>query len=315
MKELGFFFGDFMAKYQLFADEAWTHNSPPLCRYHYFFGGIFGTESAMDRLDYELKLIVKKHNVKSEIKWNKVSPNHKDCYKELVDCLVDNILSDKIKYRQMFKDRSYHYDNPENYSELDMQFRLYYQFLKNSFGFQFLPVNGQSEILLRLDGHSSQKHKDELDKFVLDLPRLWGRNDITFRVTYIESDKFIRLQVCDLLMGAAGYKGNKIHHRRENNKRGMTKKQKLKIELADYIYNKLRKINEIDRGSKAFNWFESTGLNANTENRFHHKMRIWKFIPNSYRKNKGWENDNLTKEGYFVKDIFETEVLQGNEEG
>ena len=99
------------------------------------------------------------------------------------------------------------------------------------------------------------------------------------------------------------------------NKRGMTKKQKLKIELADYIYNKLRKIDEIDRGSKAFNWFESTGLNANTENRFHHKMRIWKFIPNSYRKNKGWENDNLTKEGYFVKDIFETEVLQGNEEG
>ena len=95
----------------------------------------------------------------------------------------------------------------------------------------------------------------------------------------------------------------------------MTKKQKLKIELADYIYNKLRKIDEIDRGSKAFNWFESTGLNANTENRFHHKMRIWKFIPNSYRKNKGWENDNLTKEGYFVKDIFETEVLQGNEEG
>ena len=44
-------------------------------------------------------------------------------------------------------------------------------------------------------------------------------------------------------------------------------------------------------------------------------MRIWKFIPNSYRKNKGWEKDNLTKEGYFVKDIFETEVLQGNEEG
>ncbi len=305
-----------MAKYQLFADEAWTHNSEPLGRYHYFFGGIFGLESDLDRLDFALKNIVKKHGVNTEIKWNKVSPKYMDCYKEMVDCLTDFILCHNIKYRQMFKDRSYHYENDEDTSDLDIQFKLYYQFLKHAFGFQylpFLPNYEKHEILLRLDGHSSQKHKDELDKFVVDLPRILGRLDIEIKVTYIDSSKFLRLQVCDLLMGAAGYKGNKVDKRRPNNQRGMTKNQKLKLELADYIYEKLRYINTQDRGSKAFSWFETTGTDGMKQNYFNHKMRIWKFIPNTYRKNKGWENDNLTKEGYFVKDIFEDEVAKNDD--
>lgn len=305
-----------MAKYQLFADEAWTHNSQPLGRYHYFFGGIFGLESDLDRLDSELRKIVKKHNVKTEIKWSKISPNHMDCYKEMIDCLADFILNHNIKYRQMFKDRSYHYENIDNLSELDIQFKLYYQFLKHAFGFQFLPVlpnNEKHKILLRLDGHSSQKHKDELDKFVIDLPRILGRLDIDIKVTYIDSSKFLRLQVCDLVMGAAGYKGNKIDKRRPHGQRGMTKNQKLKLELANYIYEKLRDIDCKDRGSKAFSWFETTGTGGDKRCYFTHKLRIWKFIPKIYRKNKGWENDNLTKEGYFVKDIFEDEIIQNDE--
>lgn len=305
-----------MAKYQLFADEAWTHNSEPLGRYHYFFGGIFGLENDLDRLDVALRKIIQKYGVKTEIKWSKVSPNYMDCYKEMIDCVVGFILNHNVKYRQMFKDRSYHYENIDNLSELDIQFKLYYQFLKHAFGFQYLPIlpNAEKhEILLRLDGHSSQKHKDELNKFIVYLPRLLGRSDVEIKVTYIDSSKFLRLQVCDLLMGAAGYKGNKIDKRRPNGQKGMTKNQKLKLELANYIYNKLRYIDNIDRGSKAFSWFETTGIDGDKKNYFIHKMRIWKFIPKSYRKNKGWENDNLTKEGYFVRDNFDDEIIQSLE--
>ena len=217
----------------------------------------------------------------------------------------------------MFKDRSYHYDNRDNLSELDMQFRLYYQFIKNSFGFKYLPRlvgNEKHEILLRLDGHSSQKHKDSLNTFVTNLPTYLQRPDIELKITYVDSKDFLRLQICDLLMGAAGYRGNRICDRRPNGRRGMTAKQKMKLELAKYIYETLKEINHLDRGSNGFNWFESTGFNQNKRNMYHHKLRIWKFIPSEYRKNKGWEKDNLTREGYFVRDIFEDELNQGYDE-
>jgi len=117
-------------------------------------------------------------------------------------------------------------------------------------------------------------------------------------------------------MGAAGYRGNKICDRRENGRRGMTNKQKMKLDLAKHIYEALKEINHLDRGANGFNWFESTGFNQDKRNMYRHKLRIWKFIPSEYRKNKGWEKDNLTKEGYFVRDIFESELNQGfDEEG
>lgn len=305
-------------KYEIYADEAWTHNTPPLNRYHYFFGGIFGKENDLDKLHSDLSKILINHGVRGEVKWSKTNEKNIDCYKELVDCLKKHILIGNIKYRQMFKDRSYHYDNKEGVSELDIQFKLYYQFLKNSFGLKYLPrlSNGEKyNILIRLDNHSSQKHKDSLNRFVLSLPStLWMRNDVTIQVTYINSAKFLRLQICDLLMGAAGYYGNKFHLKREVKKRGMTKKQKIKYDLSKYIYNSLREIDAKTRGTKAFNWFESTRLARNPENLYLHHLRIWKFIPSIYRKNKGWENDNLTADGCFIRDNFEVIEMQGIEE-
>ncbi len=182
---------------------------------------------------------------------------------------------------------------------------------------KYLPIlknNEKHHILLRLDGHSSQKHKENLAEFITKVPQYFQRTDIEIQVSYIDSSKFIRLQICDLLMGAAGYKGNKVFARRQPKQRGMTKKQKLKLELANYIYNVFKDINFRDRGAKALSWFESTGFNGSKENMYHHKFRVWKFIPSVYTKNKGWENDNLTKEGYLIKDIFESTVQQGLEE-
>lgn len=291
-----------VTKYQIFADEAWTHQHPPN-RYHTFFGGIFGKESATDRLSSELLKIRSASKFKNqEVKWSTLSPANFDFYKSLVDCIFLHISKGDIKYRQMFLDRAYQYDGPKDSSELDVQYKLYYQFIKHTFGIQYLSGH-DIEILIRLDGHSSQKHKDNLQKFVEeDIPNKISRNDISLNVTYIDSRKHINLQVCDVLMGSAGYYGNKYFLRREAKQRGMTEKQKIKFELAKYIYNKLRSIDANDRGSKAFNWFESTGIDGDLQNNLNHKMRIWKFIPKTYVINAGWHNDNLDKQGRFITD-------------
>lgn len=305
-KEKGFFFGVFMAKYQIFADEAWTHGTPPPNRYHCFFGGKIGLESDIDSLQTALLSIKARAGILHEVKWSNVSAKNLNYYIELIDCLKHYILSRDIKYRQMFRDRSFHVTPTPDISELDVQFKIYYQYIKHMFGIRFLPEDNSSgiEILVRLDGHSSEKHKTKLKDYIERLPQTLNRHDITLNVTYENSKHSMRLQVCDLMMGAAGYYGNKFHLRRENGRRGMTKKQKIKKALAKHIYNMLKDIDAETRGSKAFNWFESTGTNGDTENYLHHNIRIWKFEPTGYRINKGWQNDNLDRQGRFIRDNF-----------
>lgn len=307
-----------MANYEIFADEAWTHTANPPFRYHCFFGGMLGLSSELDRLDTNLRAISIKYNRTDEVKWSSVSKERLDYYKELVDCFFLYVDTGEVKYRQMFRDRSHVaiIEDGQDIHELDVQFKLCYQFIKHSFGLAFLPVDnsgGQHNLLIRLDEHSSQKHKKELESFVCDLPRLLSRQDLNVRLTFVDSSKFLRIQICDLLMGAAGSYGNKMHLRREPKQRGMNAKQKARLELARYIYNKIRDIDSRSRGSGAFNWFESTGVGSEKANLYNHKIRIWKFKPKRYRVNKGWHNDSLSKHGLWIADNIFPEIISSDD--
>ncbi|HRI50280.1 MAG TPA: hypothetical protein PLW65_08860 [Pseudomonadota bacterium] len=295
--------------YELYADEAWTHINPPLNRYWCFFGGVFGETAPLDRLNKELKAIKKSHGMTCEIKWTNLKATNSSCCKEMIDCLFNNIRISNIKYRQMFLDRSLiRIPNPGESpcSDLDIQFKLYYQFIKHAFGLRYLPTipGRNANILLRLDEHSSLKHMADLTNFVQHLPTYWGRSDLTMQVSFVKSSRNEQLQICDLMMGAAGSHGNKMSLRRANGRRGMTDKQMLRHDLAVYIYEHMRKLDSEERGSRAFNWFESTGLQGDPANHHFHKARIWKFKPSQYKLDMGWENSQLDKYGQYVKSMI-----------
>lgn len=297
--------------YEIYADEAWTHGGQPLNRYWCLFGGIFGSEPALERLNTELKQIKASHGIKGEVKWTNVTAKNIVCCQDMIDCLFRHLRSSDIKYRQQFLDRALvriPVPGEVPVTDLTVQFKLFYQFLKHAFGLRFMPTSqsGNITLLIRLDNHSSIKHKDDLSDFVEHLPTFWGRNDLNIKVSFINSAKHERLQICDLLMGAAGFHGNKIYKRRKPAQggmpaqRGMTEKQKLKASLAKHVYNHLRKLDSECRGSQAFNWFETTGLKGNQNNRYEYKIRIWKFKPSQYQRDKGWENDHLDNQGMYV---------------
>jgi hypothetical protein len=301
-------------RYEIYADEAWTHSSLPLLRYHCFFGGIFGSQSLLGRLETDLIEIKKvKMLATTEIKWSSLKPAKLETYKQLVDCFFDHLDKKELTYRQMFRDRSFVFCNEtgnttSEKTELDVQFMLFYQFIKHAFGLEFLPVQHDviHEILVRLDGHSSQRHKDQLESYINQLNRLGGRNDIIVKASFIDSKSSNVLQLCDVIMGAAGSYGNKQHKLRSHGQRGMTKAQKPRFDLSKYIYNKIKELDAKHRGSRAFNWFESTGMQGQPEFKLHHKLRIWKYIPKNYLLNKGWHNDHLNKYGCFVADEINT---------
>lgn len=307
-------------RYEIFADEAWTHGGIPLNRYFCFYGGIFGLASDLDRLDQELRRILKAHGARGEVKWSHLTTRTERLFREMVECLGRHIASNKVRYRQMFCDRACVRDSvpgEAEVSDLDVQFKLCYQFLKHAFGLKHLPApapGSKHEILIRLDTHSSQRHKDELIKFTENLPSVLGRPDIEVRVTFVDSAHVPRIQICDLLMGAAGSYGNKMHRRRAPGQRGMSAKQSLRLEFARFVYNKLREISCGERGTQAFNWFESTGKDGDWSNRLHHGIRIWKFLPRKYRIDRGWQNDHLDRQGMFVASDLSPQVASGSDE-
>lgn len=284
-----------MKKFLIYADEAWTqdlkdsHN-----RYHCFFGGFLATQQEFKQFEKNLTLLQKQYKQSKEIKWGNISNYNINFYKDII-CLVDNFLRENkyAKYRQFFMDRHHQYIGQPT-TALDSQFKIYYQFLKHSFGFQFIPFKN-IEILFYLDTHSSHHHKEKLMEFAIDLPRVLNRNDIHIQIKFIDSKRSKVLQVCDLLMGAAGYYGNAIFERKVNGRKQITKHQKLKRDFGKTTYNMLRKIDADFRGKKAFNWFESTGTDGDKTNHYFHKLRIWKFIPLDSIHNPIWLNKNLGK--------------------
>ena len=171
-----------MARYEIYADEAWTHGGTPATRYFCFYGGIIGLTPALDRLDAELRKITAAHGANGEAKWSNLSTKSEPYFRELVQCLCRHLSAGGVRYRQLFCDRAIVRERRADEvvaSDLDVQFKLCYQFLKHAFGLKFLPPAGagqKHEILIRLDTHSSQRHKTDLADFAQDIPRALGRS-------------------------------------------------------------------------------------------------------------------------------------------
>src|SRR6185503_13284297 len=99
-----------------------------------------------------------------------------------------------------------------------------------------------------------------------EIPQILDRPRLKLNVTYHQSDKVPRIQVCDLIIGAAGSRGNNMELLRDAGQRGMKPKQKARDDLSRHIYDRLRAIDASDRGSAVFHWWESTGKDGDRSN-------------------------------------------------
>ncbi len=298
-------------RYEIYVDEAWTHGGEPKHRYWCFYGGIFGTESDLSRLDTRLRACLHTNLINGEVKWQRLQQGNLKAYTAFVDCLLDAVESGEVKFRQMLCSRA-NVRVPElgetPSTDLDVQFKLCYQFIKHCFGLKFLPQDDIHEVLVRFDTHSSQKHKNNLVNYVTDLPTVWPNQSVDVKVTFEQSEQQPRIQVVDLMIGASGSWGNKMHLLRQPGKRGMTPKQRARHDLCKHIYDRLRQIDSSSRGSMAFNWFETTGKDGDQANLLNHKIRVWQFVPRRYQIDAGWQNDHLDNQGRYQGEVLLPEI-------
>ena len=198
-----------------------------------------------------------------------------------------------VIYRQFFTDRALihkaSYDENRGMYGINTQFKLYYQFLKHQFPLQKLPQN--TSIKFFLDNHTAQKSKEKLTHFLI---KNWEpRHHV--RIEYVQSRKKNHIQLIDLIIGMSGFRGNKIFFKTH----GSIKKKKIKQKFSKDVYDKMRKVDNYWRGSQVFNLFNSTSQFAYKDNPLLQKLSVWKFEPQEYYRDKGWENDHLSSKGEY----------------
>ena len=250
-------------------------------------------------MNQRFHLVKQKHRLNKEIKWSSLNWQNDHIYREFITVLFSFLMEENtLAYRQFFTDRSVihkeTFDKGWDRFGIDVQFKLYYQFLKHMFPILKLPRG--SLVKIHLDNHTAQKNKSKLENFISSL---WGKQCL--KIDYIKSSKSHHIQAIDLITGMSGFRGNKIYFKTQ----GSTQKKNLKQGFSKYVYNKMRHVDAHHRGTKVFHLFETTSSANYKDNPFAQKIRIWKFAPREHYKDKGWENNRLSKKGeYLGEDLY-----------
>ena len=99
-----------------------------------FYGGALIRSSHLDKVRQLLAAKKAELNLYGEVKWQKVTANYLEKYRELMDLFFDLIDEDIIKVRIMFTQNLYIPLNLTDEQKEHAYFLLYYQFIKHAFG-------------------------------------------------------------------------------------------------------------------------------------------------------------------------------------
>lgn len=266
-------------EYILYCDES-TQDGPIFSS---FFGGCLVSGKHIDEIVNAIESKKAELHLFGEVKWSKVTENYLAKYIELITLFFSYIKAGKIKVRIMFRNNK---DEPSinvvNDSD-DKYFRLYYQFIKNAFGFKHL--QGEEPVYLRiyLDRLPNKRTKcAEFKTFLKEMPRtsdFYMKSPIRIRngdIAEITSHDHVLLQCLDIVLGAMFFRLNHYHKRLSGGQKRRGKRTVAKEALYRHI---ISQINDIFPN---FNIGENTGSRGEKYPDFYwsHPYRHWKFKPN-----------------------------------
>ncbi|MDR0872862.1 MAG: DUF3800 domain-containing protein [Prevotellaceae bacterium] len=272
-------------EYFIYCDESVSEGK----YYSNFYGGALVRSIDFDRVNSLLndkKLLL---NLKNEIKWNKVTENYLEKYKEMMNLYFELIRKDIIKVRIMFSQNA---NVPSNLTKenRDNGFHLlYYQFVKHAFGLRYHNAEPNKKIFLRLyfDKLPANELKNETFKthiYGLQGLEIFRKAKLKIRyedIAEVDSHEHAILQCMDIILGAMAFRLNDGHKEKnsETNKRG--KKTIAKTALYQHI---LKLIRSLENHSN-FNIGVSTGR-SETDSFWKNPYRHWKFVPAEFTIDK-----------------------------
>ena len=214
-----------------------------------FFGGCIIDSKDQFELIQALEKKKKALNLEHEVKWTRVTENYLGKYLELIDLFFDFIKSGKIKVRIMFRATS---DVPSRLPAStvdDKYFKLYYQFLKHSFGLMTIPKEcTPTNIIIYLDTLPDKHGKrDEFKAFIHAMPQsqdFWNSNiEIRSRdIIEVDSRQHVLLQCTDVILGAMNFKLNGLDKAKPEGQIHRGKRTIAKDKLYQHIQRRISEI-------------------------------------------------------------------------
>lgn len=218
--------------------------------------------------------------ITQEVKWQKVSEYHLETYKKIVDMLFSLLERDLVKIRIFFR----HNKNVSlaalgQESKHDEYLKLYYQFIKHSFGLQYSnESNRKIDVHLFLDDIPMDgEEKERFKQFVVGLSHDsdFEKAKISIKrenIAEVDSKKHLPLQVMDIILGSMDFRLNNKHKVKIPGSRFRGKRTIAKEKLYKHINAHIRQLRP------NFNVGVSTSY-TNIKERWTSPYRHWSFVP------------------------------------
>lgn len=252
-----------------------------------FFGGVILKSSDQQIIQALLNQKKADLNLHSEIKWQKISANYLEKYKEFISYYFSFIAAGRLKIRIMFSQNLHRPLNLTSKQKDDTYFHLYYQFLKHAFGIAHCNPDALDRVYftILLDQIPGTKEKANLFKGFLsnipNTPEFYGSNLFIprSRIADVESKDHVILQGMDIILGAVCSKLNKKLEEKLQGSSRRGKRTIAKEKLYKHINAEIRQI------YPGFNVGASTGTPNGLSDRWKQHYRHWRFIPKQWEVN------------------------------
>lgn len=161
-------------------------------------GGIWCPKEKTREINTRIKEIKGKYNIKSEVKWVKLSSSRESLYLDLVNYFFDD---DDLHFRVLVVDNKNCLDN-ESFHQThdDWYYKMYFNMIKT-----ILDPQAQYRIYLDIKDTRSKTKIAKL-KDVLSTSRFTISSKTIQRIQVIRSDEVEIMQLVDILIGATSYK-------------------------------------------------------------------------------------------------------------
>ena len=281
----------FEKEYILFCDESDKYGK----FYSNFYGGVLVGASNYQRITTALNNKKNSLNLFGEIKWEKITERYLDKYIEMVRAFFSEVAKGNLKIRIMFRQNANVARKLLPVHNQDQYYLLYYQFIKNAFGFECLtPDHTLSPVSVRVYVDQVSDTRERLEKFrgfIHTIPLKKRFASARFQIplteiTEVRSHEHVLMQCLDIVLGSITFRLNDKHKEKIPGTSRRGKRTKAKEKVYKEISMQIRKIH------KNFNIGMSSAVMNTAEGRWNTPYSHWNFKP----KNGDFDG-KLTKRG------------------
>lgn len=266
-------------EYWIFCDESVQEG----LKFSNFFGGAIVPAARHAAVENQLRIAKAEIGFLKELKWQRVTEQWLEGYQRMITAFFDVLRAGDLRVRIMFRASDGGLPNPSRAQRDESYFKLYYQFIKHSFGLAFIPDRKDgTRLRLFFDQFPHTRERvTQFKGFLGGLPeaaklrhaglQLWPDH-----ITEVDSSEHVILQCVDLVLGAMAFRLNDLHLVKADGQRERGKRTLAKDRLYRHILKEIRTL------KPSLNPKISTAAEPFPEGAWSMPYRHWLFVPKSF---------------------------------